>query len=144
MKRIASNMFLRKATAIYMVVVISFANFPLSAFADGLSVDLVVNGSSSISLTNPNQSYVYTWSSQNATACELTAPSFSTVSVSGSSSSIGSGHPFYPSVGGTVTISITCYDSTGASVTDTATVSLEPTPSQVTLVQTAPVLRVIL
>jgi hypothetical protein len=87
-----------------------------------VSVDIVANGSDGpLTLTN-GAPYIYSWSSQNATACEFTSPSYSSVSVSGSSTSITPGHPFYPPNGGSITLTITCVNST-STATDSVTVN---------------------
>ncbi len=129
MKKIASNKFLSKATAIYMMVAIAFANFPLTALAaEGLSVDIVANGKNSLTLTNPSESFTVALNSQNAAYCEQTSPTASGVSTS-ASMEITPTHPFYPAVGGSTTWTVTCYDANNLSVSDSVTVSLEPTPA---------------
>lgn len=118
----------RRIVAILMVVFVISTNLPLTAFAAAPTVDVQVNGSSGPVTLAAGQSFTYTWTSTDATACQQTSPTTSVVGLSGSSATIDPSHAFYPSTSTPTTITITCTDGT-TSVSDTVVVSLGSAPA---------------
>ncbi|KND48823.1 MAG: T1SS secreted agglutinin RTX [Parcubacteria bacterium C7867-005] len=87
------------------------------------TIDLTVNGSNGPVVLSTGNTYTYSWNSSNATSCRETSPLFSGTSLFGTSAVIDSSHPFYPSVGSPVTITIECTDG-AVTVSDSVVVSL--------------------
>lgn len=82
------------------------------------TIDVKANGSDGPLTLGPSDTYTYTWSSTNTTACEQSSPAAdpSGISTSGTSAAIGAGHPFFPTAGHPVTITITCTNGTSNAV----------------------------
>ena len=93
-----------------------------------VTVDVKANGSDGPVVINNGESYVFTWTSSNATSCLQTSPINSGISLSGNSGNIGPTHSFYPTASSSVTLTMTCTNGTSSS-TDSVIVSLAPTPS---------------
>lgn len=87
-----------------------------------VGVTVLINGSHAATINN-GDSWTYTVSSTNATACQMTSPVASGVATS-TSGTIPSGHPWYPAVGGTTTVSVTCTNGVD-NATDSATVTVQ-------------------
>jgi len=92
-----------------------------------LSADIKANGSDGPVNLNTGDTYTYSWTSTNVTACQLTSPVASGISTSGNSATISSGNPFYPSVGSPITITLTCTDGV-TNVSDSVVINLLATP----------------
>ncbi|MBX4195369.1 peptidoglycan-binding protein [Candidatus Parcubacteria bacterium] len=88
------------------------------------TIDVKANGQDGTVTVTSGSSYTYTWVSGNATACQMSSPVTSGVSLSGSGV-VNPGDPFYPSIGNPVTITITCTDGT-QNATDSVIVQLTP------------------
>lgn len=117
----------RRLAAVLLVLVL--ANSVPSGIlrAAGPSVDLKVNGSDGPVTLNTGDTYTYTWNSNGASACQMTSPVISGVSLAGTSDTIDSGNTaFYPTAGLPVTLSISCTDGT-TSATDSVTINLANT-----------------
>ncbi|MEK7186980.1 MAG: hypothetical protein AAB690_01550, partial [Patescibacteria group bacterium] len=84
------------------------------------TADIKANNSDGPVTITSGDSYTLSWSSSNATSCEITSPALSGVSLSGSST-IDPTHLFYPAVGSPVTITMTCTNGTS---TDTDSVEI--------------------
>jgi hypothetical protein len=124
MQQISKHKVLGRIGAIYMMVALLFVNFPTAAFADGLSVNLSVNGSHGPVTLNSGDTYTYAWSSNGATSCQMTAPTNSGIPLLGSDGPIDSTfNLFYPTATAPVTLTVTCTDGTNTA-SDSVTVSL--------------------
>ncbi len=142
MTRIASNIVLKKFTAIYMVVTLLLVNFPVTAFAEGLSVDLRVDGKKSLTLTDPTQSFEITLTTQNAVSCTQTSPINSGIGPTLSMTVSPSDGAYYPAVGESKTFTVSCTDANNVTVSDSVTVSLEPTPPAAVIENPTPTIDV--
>ncbi|MEX2010480.1 MAG: hypothetical protein WD874_01595, partial [Parcubacteria group bacterium] len=102
-------------------------NIPVAAFAATLSVDLRANGENSLTLTDSTASFNVNLSTTGATACQLTSPTASGISID-SSMTIEPGHPWYPAMNGSTTFTVTCTDGV-TNATDSVVVSLTSAPT---------------
>lgn len=94
----------------------------------GPTVDIKANGVDTTLTITPGETYVYTWTSANATACQMTTPVQSGVNLAGTSVAIGPGSPFYPpGIGQDVTITIVCTNGT-QNATDSVIIHLTNAP----------------
>ncbi|MES2214279.1 MAG: hypothetical protein V4465_02760 [Patescibacteria group bacterium] len=93
-----------------------------------VTVDVKANGSDGPVVIQNGTSYTYTWTSGNATACQQTSPAVTGVSVTGSSTPITPGHPYYPATSTPATITIQCTNGTSTAV-DSVVVSLANGPT---------------
>ncbi|MDB5194341.1 MAG: secreted agglutinin [Parcubacteria group bacterium] len=106
-------------------VTVALAASAPSGGSSPVTADIKINGSDGPVTINNGDAYTYSWSSTNATACQLTSPAASGISTNGTSASITPGHPFYPSVGGSTTFTILCTNGL-SNATDTAVVNIAP------------------
>src|SRR3990167_6670034 len=85
-----------RAGAIYLMVAVFFSAVPISVSA-AISTDIKANDSDGpVAVVNGN-SFTYSWSSVEATACALTSPTGNSgISLAGSGGPIDPGHPWYP------------------------------------------------
>ncbi len=120
--------------SIYLVVMVLVTSAPFSALADNIQVDIKVNGSDGPVTIFPGDSFSYSWSSVGSTisseviACTLTSPSGdSGVSLSGNGGPIDPAHPWYPTVGGPVTLTLNCTDGV-ESLSDSVVIHLSDIP----------------
>ena len=74
-----------------------------------VTADIKANGSDGpVTITN-GDNFNYSWASTNATLCNITAPNGpSAITLSGSGNPISLGHPWYPAVGGSTTLTLDC------------------------------------
>lgn len=80
-------------------------------------VDVKVNGQDGPVRLLAGQPYTFTWSAQNATACDITEPVVSGISTSGATSIVPSPRDgFYPQPGETVALKVTCMNPWSSSV----------------------------
>ena len=78
-----------------------------------VTADIKANGSDGPVTITSGDSWNYTWTSSNATSCQLTSPSgVSGVSLSGSDGPIAPSHPWYPSTSTPTTLTLNCTDGT--------------------------------
>ncbi|MBX4199160.1 peptidoglycan-binding protein [Candidatus Parcubacteria bacterium] len=105
-------------------VTVSLAGAPAAA----PTVDVKANGSDGPVTLNAGDTYILTWSTANATACQMNPPVMSGVALSGTSVPIGAGSPFYPAAGSTVTITVTCTDGT-TNASDSVVIGLGAAPT---------------
>ncbi|MDO8565278.1 MAG: peptidoglycan-binding protein [bacterium] len=105
------NLIVRLGTT-YLALAIFFVAVPVTVSA-AVTADIKAEGSDGpVNVTNGN-SFSFSWTSTDATACQLTSPSgVSGTSVSGSDGPIAPGHPWYPAVGGSTTLTLDCTDGT--------------------------------
>jgi hypothetical protein len=109
MRRISSNSFIVRFSAVYLMAAVFLLGAPFKVSA-AVTVDIKANGADGTVTINNGDSYGYTWTSTGATTCDFTSPFPSSVTMSGSST-VNSGAPFYyPSVGSPVTITVSCSD----------------------------------
>jgi hypothetical protein len=99
------------------------ATISLPAPAPAVTADIKANGSDGPVTINSGATFSYTWSSANATSCQLTSPSTSGISTTGASSTFAPGNSFYPAVGGSVTFTINCTDGVTSAI-DSVTVNV--------------------
>ena len=102
------------------------------------TVDVLANGSNGPLVLSSTDTYTYSWTSANATACQQSSPSpLSGITLSGSSATIDSTNPFFPTTGSPVTITINCTDGVN-SASDSVVIELAsvvpppPTPATTT------------
>jgi hypothetical protein len=104
-------------------VVVALGSAPAGG-SSPVTVDISVNNSTAGTVTiAPGSAYTYSWTSTNATACQLTSPVASGIATSGTSGSITSGHPYYPSASTPTTFTIVCTDGV-TNATDSVVVQL--------------------
>jgi len=88
------------------------------------TVDVLANGSNGPLVLSSTDTYTYSWTSANATACQQSSPSpLSGITLSGSSATIDSTNPFFPTTGSPVTITINCTDGVN-SASDSVVIEL--------------------
>ncbi|MEX0932317.1 MAG: hypothetical protein WDZ61_00275, partial [Parcubacteria group bacterium] len=116
---------LSRLGAVYMTAALVFAGFPLSIFAQTApTVDIKANGQDGTVEVVNGESWNYSWTSSNATACQIETPTgVSGISLAGNDGPIPADHPWYPSVGNPTTLTLTCTDGTNVAV-DSATVRI--------------------
>ncbi len=95
----------------------------LPAIPAVVTADIKANGSDGPVNLNTGDTYTYSWSSSNATSCQMTSPITSGISTSGNSTPISSGDSFYPPAGGSITLTITCTNGT-SNATDSVVINL--------------------
>ncbi len=104
----------------------------LGAAPSPVTVDIKANGSDGpVTITN-GDSYVYNWTSSNATTCDFTSPFPSSVTLSGSNSVAAGSAFYYPTSGSPVTITVTCSNGS-TSATDSVVIQLGSSPTPVTV-----------
>ncbi len=130
MRDLLSSTKVTRIAATYLMAAVFFAGTPISAFA-AIGADIKANGSDGpVTITN-GDSFSYEWSSIDATACTLTSPSGdSGVSLAGNGGPIVPGHPWYPAVGGSTTLTFNCTDGTTTS-SDSVVINLAAAPDPV-------------
>lgn len=112
-----------RSGVVYVTAIVLFAGIPLTSFA-AVSADIDINGSDGPVTITDGDDWNYSWTSSNATACQLTSPSGTTgVTLAGNGGPITSGHAWYPSVGGSTTLTLNCTDGTD-SASDSVTISV--------------------
>ncbi|MDB5254273.1 MAG: secreted agglutinin [Parcubacteria group bacterium] len=126
MQKAKAHTFIGKIITAYMLVMVIFSSFPAAAFAAGPAVTLSVNGSHGPVTLNSGETFTYSWSSTDATSCDLASPSTTGLATSGTSLVIDSTHPYYPTVGHPTTITVTCTDGVAIG-SDSVVVNLAPT-----------------
>jgi hypothetical protein len=88
------------------------------------TVDIDINGSDGPVTITDGEEWSYSWTSADATACEITSPSgVSGVALSGSGGPIGTAHVWYPDVGDSTTLTLDCTNGID-SVSDSVTISV--------------------
>ena len=93
-----------------------------------VTADIKINNSDGPVVIPNGDSWTYSWSSTNATACTLTSPTGdSGVTIVGNGGPIAPGHPWYPALGSSTTLTINCTNG-GSSATDSAVISVTTTP----------------
>jgi hypothetical protein len=122
MKNFLKNLISRVISPAMLIAVIVGSSLPVSVFA-ALSADIKVNGSDGPVTINSTESFTYSWSSTDATACQMTSPITSGVTLSGTGAPLNPGDQFYPAVGSSVTLTLVCTDGTNNS-TDSVTVNV--------------------
>src|SRR3989344_3015407 len=121
-----------RTAAAYMALAVFSIGIPVAYAA--ISADIKANGSDGPVTINDGDSWNYTWTSDSATACTLTAPTGdSGISLSGSGGPIASGHPWYPAVGTPTTLTLNCTNGTNTA-TDSVVINVvaSPPPAAVT------------
>jgi fimbrial isopeptide formation D2 family protein len=117
-----------RIAATYLMVAVFFAGTPISAFA-AMGADIKANGSDGPVTITDGDDFSYSWSSTDATACTLTSPSGdSGISLAGNGGPIPAGHPWYPAVGSSTTLTINCTDGTTTS-SDSVVINVVALPS---------------
>lgn len=98
-----------------------------------VSADIKANGSDGPVTINNGDSWNYSWSSANATACTLISPTGTTglTEVNGTDGPIDSTHPWYPTATTSTTLTLNCTDGADSS-SDSVTISLVTAPEVVT------------
>ncbi|MFZ2048757.1 MAG: putative Ig domain-containing protein [Minisyncoccia bacterium] len=136
MKTLIFSTKFKKALATYLMGALLVLNFPFQAYAALVTVDLQANGLNALTLATSTDSFDISVFSTNAASCQMTAPTASGISPS-ASMHVNPGDAFYPSIGGSVTFSVTCDDGTGVTASDSVVVSLPaisvPTPPTVNI-----------
>ncbi len=98
----------------------------------GVSADIKINGSDGPVTITQGAEWNYSWSSNNATACVITAPTGdSGVTLAGNGGPIPSSHPWYPTLTASTTLTINCTNGVN-SATDSVVVGIAPAPAAVT------------
>ena len=117
-----------QAGAIYLAFAVFFAGIPLNEVFAAPVVDIKAEGSDGPVDVVDGNSFSFTWTSSDATACQMTTPSgASGVSLSGSDGPIASDHPWYPDVGSSVTLTLDCTDG-AESTSDSVTINIVAVP----------------
>src|SRR3989344_3480627 len=94
-----------------------------------VSADIKANGSDGPVTITDGDSYIYTWSSTNATVCAITSPFPSGSTLNGTSTPVLAGETlYYPTLGNPVTITFTCNNNGMATATDSVIINLASTP----------------
>ena len=115
-----------RTAATYMALAVFSIGIPVAYAA--ISADIKANGSDGPVTINDGDSWNYTWTSDSATACTLTAPTGdSGISLSGSGGPIDSGHPWYPAVGTPTTLTLNCTNGSNTA-SDSVVINLVATP----------------
>ena len=108
--------------AFYLALAIFFIGIPTTFAAVG--ADIKANGSDGPITINNGDSWDYSWTSTDSTACTLSSPTGdSGISLSGSGGPIPSGHPWYPSTTTSTTLTLNCTDGT-LTTTDSVVIQL--------------------
>lgn len=125
MSAISSNRLLVRLTASYLLAALLVSIFPTTIFAQSaISADIKANGSDGTVTINNGESWNYSWTSSVATACQLNSPSgVSGITLAGNDGPISPGHPWYPAVGGSTTLTLTCTDGTNTA-NDSVTITI--------------------
>jgi len=101
---------------------------PAPLFAAGLSADIKANGSDGPVTIEAGDEWNYSWTSDEATACQLTSPSgTSGITLAGNDGPIPSNHPWYPTAGNPTTLTLNCTDGAD-SVSDSVVIQLADVP----------------
>ena len=117
-----------QAGAIYLAFAVFFAGIPLNEVFAAPVVDIKAEGSDGPVDVVDGNSFSFTWTSSDATACQMTTPSgASGVSLSGSDGPIASDHPWYPDVGSSITLTLDCTDG-AESTSDSVTINIVAVP----------------
>ncbi len=137
MKKLISSLKFKKILTTYLVGVLLVLNFPFQAYAALVTVDVQANGLNALTLATSTDSFDILVFSTDAASCQMTSPTTSGISPS-ASMHVNPGDAFYPSIGGSVTFSVTCDDGTGVTASDSVVVSLPavsvpPTPPTVNI-----------
>ncbi|MCR4279321.1 MAG: hypothetical protein NUV78_01130, partial [Candidatus Zambryskibacteria bacterium] len=97
--------------AFYLALAVLLAGTPLDAVFAAPTVDIKANGQDGTVTINDGDSFSYSWTTNNATACQLTDPGGeSGIDLNGNGGPIPSDHPWYPSVGNPTTLTLDCTD----------------------------------
>jgi hypothetical protein len=100
--------YLATLLAIFAVAIVLSVPREVTAWRDPVKVEIEVNGRAGVVLVANGTSYSYAWRTENATACQMTAPTLSGIPLSGHDGPIEPGHPWYPAQGGASALTITC------------------------------------
>src|SRR3989344_3166270 len=110
MQNLLSSTKRAKVWAGFLMVAVFLSGTPITTHA-AFSADIKANGSDGPVTITAGDEFSYSWSSTDFTACVLTSPTGdSGISLAGNGGPIPQGHPWYPAVGGSTTLTFNCTD----------------------------------